>query len=707
MSLTTDQVQSFAAAIVEFVPEDLLTYTVERHEIVKDLDQITKIFSGNVEDRFRSIAEKLIQRYDAANLIPKLADDLYRQLLWQPAFLTFIGPYLSSDQDRRQAFIARRDNLFLASELTKALSENLPRICCIAGSYTLGGEQRSSVGTGFLVGSDLVLTAAHIFEPLVENEPALVPESFSVYFDHVEGAPITRPNDLREGVRKTRLAKEWLVAHSPSMQNDGRIRNPTAQEIEALRSRLDFALIRLEEKIGLEPIDASGGKLRAWIGLPHLAPANGLAVAQRITIPQHPFGEPRCIDFGRFLQTCVSGTRIRYDTETSKGTSGAPCFSRDFELVGVHNAEFNPLGMPRPEANQAILFDAIRPSVSAHLTESLASAVPSRIWNLSKKAGSFEVVLGRQVFLDWLNASMDRATPDRAHRLYAATSSFPTSGMTFTTEILGKGLANAAENISILFGEKHQLLPARLEDLVRAMAVAFKIPAAEIDLMPLRPDVLLPKGSIDGDKLRRWASISVPVWFSDLADRYRVGQIDRREEARKLRDQANLLQEPVSEAIQKIADSQAPDVIDHQRWNLAWIALDDLTAEGMTPEVMDFVAAMTGVGRDETALHPVLRRLRWLFLGHRPDFFAEGEITVEVFDPNFPDARDIQVFLESVAVAGRRVNVAGLQGFSDAVHAVIGAMDAGQLEPSMKMKAIQELSGRMLPRFLPGTGGDR
>ena len=72
----------------------------------------------------------------------------------------------------------------------------------------------------------------------------------------------------------------------------------------------------------------------------------------RIIIPQHPHGHTLQIDFGRLKETDQSTTRIRYTTESDKGTSGAPCFNhhfnagaQQFKLVGLHNADYRPDGV--------------------------------------------------------------------------------------------------------------------------------------------------------------------------------------------------------------------------------------------------------------------------------------------------------------------------------------------------------------------------
>ncbi len=707
MALSPAQKQEFAEAIAAFVPDQMFASLVREQKIVGNFDEIGKSFAGPIENRSAAIARTVIDAYDEKTSFGRLAEELYDRMKWEPRFLTIAALLiLPDDENRKQAFLARRDNLFRAAGLQEALSENLPRICCIAGEYNLAGKMFSRVGTGFLVGTDLVLTAAHVFEPLVIADPVSVPDCFTIFFDHIGGEPILRPDDKRNGVRRVKLAAGlgWLVEHRSSFAGDGRIRDPSDTEVVTMKNQLDFALVRLAEPIGLETVSPWGGVRRSWIKLSAADPSTRLVAGSRIVIPQHPSGEPRSIDFGRFQRMDVSGTRIHYDTETLPGTSGAPCFNREFRIVGIHNAEFRPNGAVKAEANQAILLDAIEPLVTPHIG-AVAPQAPSRLWNLSRGKDEFRLIIGRAKLLDWLAASKSVSASNRAERIYAAIAAVHGAGKTFTTEILAASLTDQPGFTSLVFGNDQQRLPSNLGDFVHVLAARLKIPAMELSGMPARPDANLPAGSVDGDKLRRWASVLVPAWFAETLERNRVVKINRAEEARKLVDQSEKLSFKVSDEVKALAASVVPIEVQHEQWGLAWVAFDNLPETAIPSEIADFIAALAGVGRDEASMPAVLRRLRWLFLGYRPDFLTEAEAVVEALDPLNITATEVKTMLDSAVAAGRAANPAALEMFGEMILAISSTAATSGVDPAVRMKQIQEFAGMMLPRFLPKGDG--
>ncbi|MCB1875693.1 MAG: trypsin-like peptidase domain-containing protein [Chromatiales bacterium] len=55
-----------------------------------------------------------------------------------------------------------------------------------------------------------------------------------------------------------------------------------------------------------------------------------------VPIIQHPEGEPKKVALKRFVVVEANDDEIQYYTSTSGGSSGAPVFNREFEVVGVH-----------------------------------------------------------------------------------------------------------------------------------------------------------------------------------------------------------------------------------------------------------------------------------------------------------------------------------------------------------------------------------
>jgi hypothetical protein len=201
----------------------------------------------------------------------------------------------------------------------------------------------SAFGTGFLVGTDLLLTNYHVIAPAVAGQAgtytadglAAKPANVIVRFDYKE---LEDKTPVNPGI-EVRLADEWLVDGSPPSDADldlSRTKTPATDE-------LDYALVRLAEPIGSQPIalgkDADvGAKTRGWIELPE---ADWPFVDQAsLFIIQHPNGSPMALalDLEAKMQLNSNKTRVTYQTGTQPGSSGSPCFNQFWNLVALHHA---------------------------------------------------------------------------------------------------------------------------------------------------------------------------------------------------------------------------------------------------------------------------------------------------------------------------------------------------------------------------------
>ncbi len=178
-----------------------------------------------------------------------------------------------------------------------------------------------ALGTGFLVGPDLVMTNRHVVEAMASQAaPPLV-----VRFDFKLSPDGTR---LREG-QTFGVARDWLVASSPVAQ-------------------LDFAVLRLAEPAGLKPTGGTASAPpRGWI-TPRW---RELEPDETIFVIQHPQGDTLKLASGRYDSR--EPTRLRYRVDTEPGSSGSPCFTAQMELVALHRGSAEGL------ANQGVPFDAI------------------------------------------------------------------------------------------------------------------------------------------------------------------------------------------------------------------------------------------------------------------------------------------------------------------------------------------------------------
>jgi hypothetical protein len=178
-----------------------------------------------------------------------------------------------------------------------------------------------ALGTGFLVGPDLVMTNRHVIEALAGHDaPPIVAR-----FDFKLSPDGSR---LREG-ETFGLAPAWLVASSPV-------------------SDLDFALLRLATPAGRLPAGGTPqAPPRGWV-----TPAwRELEPDETIFVIQHPQGDTLKLASGRYDSR--EPTRLRYRVDTEPGSSGSPCFTAQLELVALHRGSAEGL------ANQGVPFDAI------------------------------------------------------------------------------------------------------------------------------------------------------------------------------------------------------------------------------------------------------------------------------------------------------------------------------------------------------------
>ncbi len=223
--------------------------------------------------------------------------------------------------------------------LAKA-SEIYNRICVVA----FRGPRRTALGTGFLVADDLVLTANHVVDEHISN--AVPNGSIVCIFDRTRAG-------LAETVHQVAMA--LCNEPGPRGELDSRARRrPRSNE-------LDFALLRLASPAGQDPIgDRLRGSISTVFGAPFCEPR------QPLLIIQHPAGQLSSIEVGNVHRDPYVGsqtdpafpTRLRYHAKTSGGSSGAPCFTWNFDLIAIHQA-FTGLAAEEGAVKQGIPLQSI------------------------------------------------------------------------------------------------------------------------------------------------------------------------------------------------------------------------------------------------------------------------------------------------------------------------------------------------------------
>jgi hypothetical protein len=182
----------------------------------------------------------------------------------------------------------------------------------------------SKTGTGFLVGPDLVMTAYHVLREVIQD-PTLS-TGVLMRFDYKTTAAGVELNPGKE--YRLLTGSNWLVANS------------TAEN-------LDYALLRTAGAPGNDTVGGQeGAPQRSWlrpVGHP-------FEIGEPLLTIQHP--KAARLKFAPGSITNVTGARVIYTTPTKVGSSGAPCFTADWELVAIHH-------LGDPTGNEGIDFSAI------------------------------------------------------------------------------------------------------------------------------------------------------------------------------------------------------------------------------------------------------------------------------------------------------------------------------------------------------------
>ena len=197
------------------------------------------------------------------------------------------------------------------AELTRAHGATV----CQVYETAFDGSERP-IGSGFLVGPDLVLTNYHVVSERTD------PSTLRFRFGRMNQLSGIRQEGESAGA-STR--SDWLVDWSPYAESEG----PSGASAEPpTDEELDFALVRL---------DAAIGEHRGWIELPR-QPLE-VSAGAILGILQHPRGRPLSVAVGPASERLnVSATRYFYEVDTEAGSSGSPVFTSELELIGLHHA---------------------------------------------------------------------------------------------------------------------------------------------------------------------------------------------------------------------------------------------------------------------------------------------------------------------------------------------------------------------------------
>lgn len=334
-------------------------------------------YAGLYSGEYPQIRFNLIQAYNSRHQIDRLALALLQDNPTNERLLAFAwrhgiikrpagtGETPAAPEDALERMLDPARGFSDAMPFLRRFGEIIKCVCHV----TLPTDGGTAAGTGLLVGDETVLTNYHVVERLIRNPPAADRRDLRVLFDFHTGPD---GQTISTGVEYSLVDDDtkWLIASRPYHADDLHAA-PLEHNLAASRpaDHLDFALIRLSGKPGAQPVGRNpspGGTVRGHIPLPADAAARFATDFDKATaavfIFQHPTGKPLLFDYQRpgVLGVNANGTRVLYDVNTERGSSGAPCFNAKLELMALHHAGGKDWPAAAPyRYNQGIPIDKI------------------------------------------------------------------------------------------------------------------------------------------------------------------------------------------------------------------------------------------------------------------------------------------------------------------------------------------------------------
>lgn len=227
---------------------------------------------------------------------------------WEESSLLFElpGPY---DDRQLESFLPRPLSYEAdCGQLLRGLQQCANAVCKVSFM------DRPTTGTGVLIAPDLILTNYHVLsEQIVQDQSQLAEKARTLLFEF--------------GF----VSEEHNIPLSPDTFNP-EATNPIV--CCSPPSQLDYVLLRVEQKINsadyIKPVS-----IQSKVSL--LSPNDGL------NILQHPEGNVMQVSLSAsgVVQVLPNQNRVWYVNRTQGGSSGSPCFNKNWELVALHHASMS------------------------------------------------------------------------------------------------------------------------------------------------------------------------------------------------------------------------------------------------------------------------------------------------------------------------------------------------------------------------------
>jgi endonuclease G, mitochondrial len=341
MELKGYQVKQLREAFQSAFPGKSKLKLLVREELERNLDEI--VGGGSLTD----IVAELIDFAEAEGRLVELVSAAIRRNPGNPKLRLFVesfgllpseprqiadlpyGPEFKwhgpTEQLELQGFLRPKPEIWDVAFLSRGVDQ-AASVCRIE----LEG-QKQAIGTGFLLGPDLVLTNYHVLQAGIADDPANITK-FRLSFGRLTSAIGTET-----------AGQTFVLADNPIVHS-----SPT--------NELDYVLLKVEPAILNSDIIHPVSYIQT-------SPPKGSG----IHVLQHPDGDSMKVVFGTNGITGVyqENGLIQYISQTSTGSSGSPCFNDDWQLVALHHAQrATTFGI----VCEGILFSAIYPQIAGFLS---------------------------------------------------------------------------------------------------------------------------------------------------------------------------------------------------------------------------------------------------------------------------------------------------------------------------------------------------
>jgi V8-like Glu-specific endopeptidase len=302
---------------------------------------------------------ELRQKYQIADAPPPAAPDGVEEApAPKPAAEKIVAfePRIEADEEHALERIINSEDNFLDLALLHGA------LYCAAAVCRVEHPPGEPIGTGVLVGPDLLLTNQHVLDSADLLEDARARFDYSLDEAGVAGAG-----------RIFTFKKDFYYA-SPSEEYDYALVKLNSAPLAALAPPPEAADATMTALM-------RAGKHRGYLSL---AP-RFIKDKDRVNVIQHPNGQPmKVVMTQNYVAGDMTDGRVHYVADTMEGSSGSPVFNRNWEIVALHHS-----GRPFPPDG--------------------AAAVGKRLWK-----GKFRVNEGvpmRAILADFKKRGLDRHLP--------------------------------------------------------------------------------------------------------------------------------------------------------------------------------------------------------------------------------------------------------------------------------------------------------